>query len=395
MSRATAQSLDITSQLKAEWQRSGINFRVMLVGESGLGKSTFTRALLRPYVPEEQLVEGEQLAQEARDPIRGRTDEITETIHQIENDGYPVEFTIVDCPGYGDALDSSTWINSMIDYLFTKFGAHYEASCAPASDGEAPALSPHSDGLVHVCLYFIAAHRLKGVDVEFMKRLERCVNLIPVIAKADTMTVNERDAFRREIFSQLRKSRVRIFELEGGGQSEERVGAGLGSTMPPPYAVCASEAGFREYPWGRLDIEDPVHSDLSLLRRALFTSSMLAAKRRSLALYEAAYAGGRRQAERLSQKRQMRALRHERMLGRLMMLAVGAGGLGVLGSRLRPELSATASRRLQRAARTIGRSARDVFGRVPWKQMALAGMEATGRLINRGWDRALKAAAKE
>ena len=125
MSRATAQSLDITSQLKAEWQRSGINFRVMLVGESGLGKSTFTRALLRPYVPEEQLVEGEQLAQEARDPIRGRTDEITETIHQIENDGYPVEFTIVDCPGYGDALDSSTWINSMIDYLFTKFGAHY------------------------------------------------------------------------------------------------------------------------------------------------------------------------------------------------------------------------------------------------------------------------------
>ena len=175
-----------------------------------------------------------------------------------------------------------------------------------------------------------------------MKRLERYVNLIPVIAKADTMTVNERDAFRREILSQLRKSRVRIFELEGGGQSEERVGAGLGSTMLPPYAICASEAGFREYPWGRLDIEDPVHSDLSLLRRALFTSSMLAAKRRSLALYEAAYAGGRRQAERLSQKRQMRALRHERMLGRLMMLAVGASGLGVLGSRLRPELSATA-----------------------------------------------------
>ena len=227
MSRATALSLDITSQLKAEWQRSGINFRVMLVGESGLGKSTFTRALLRPYVPEEQLVEGEQLAQEARDPIRGRTDEITETIHQIENDGYPVEFTIVDCPGYGDALDSSTWINSMIDYLFTKFGAHYEASCAPASDGEAPALSPHSDGLVHVCLYFIAAHRLKGVDVEFMKRLERCVNLIPVIAKADTMTVNERDAFRREILSQLRKSRVRIFELEGGGSQRSVWARGL------------------------------------------------------------------------------------------------------------------------------------------------------------------------
>lgn len=95
----SVQSLDITSQLKAEWQRSGINFRVMLVGESGLGKSTFTRALFRPYVPEQQLADGEHLAQQARDPIRGRTNEITEIVHQIENDGYPVEFTIVDCPG--------------------------------------------------------------------------------------------------------------------------------------------------------------------------------------------------------------------------------------------------------------------------------------------------------
>ena len=28
------------------------------------------------------------------------------------------------------------------------------------------------DGLVHCCLYFIAAHRLKGVDLEFMRRLQ-------------------------------------------------------------------------------------------------------------------------------------------------------------------------------------------------------------------------------
>ena len=41
------------------------------------------------------------------------------------------------------------------------------------------------------------AHRLKGVDVEFIKRLEPYVNVVPVIAKSDTMTLAERDAFRR------------------------------------------------------------------------------------------------------------------------------------------------------------------------------------------------------
>ena len=40
--------------------------------------------------------------------------------------------------------------------------------------------------MVHVCLYFIAAHRLKGIDLEFMHRLEPYVNLVPVIATTVT-----------------------------------------------------------------------------------------------------------------------------------------------------------------------------------------------------------------
>eukprot|EP00967_Tisochrysis_lutea_P023503 scaffold26942_cov27-Tisochrysis_lutea.AAC.2 len=58
------------------------------------------------------------------------------------------------------------------------------------------------------------ACRLKGVDIEFMRRLQPYVNLIPVIAKADTMTVAERDAFRRLILSELKAKGVKIFELE-------------------------------------------------------------------------------------------------------------------------------------------------------------------------------------
>ena len=236
----------------------------MLVGESGLGKTTFTRALFRPFMPEKH---GKR---PMRDPIRGRTPEIEETKHKVENDGYPVEFTVVDCPGFGDALDSTASIDKICDYVTSRFARYYEASSASHEGG-----SFARDELVHVCLYFISAHRLKGVDLEFMRRLNKMVNLVPVIAKADTMTVGERDSFRRLIASELRACGVKVFEL-GPPHPADADGAGprLGTTRPPPFAVSASEDGVREYPWGTCRVEDPAHSDLSLLRRLLSAAGL-------------------------------------------------------------------------------------------------------------------------
>ncbi len=49
---------------------------------------------------------------------------------------------------------------------------------------------PVQDTRVHACLYFIApsGHGLKPLDVEFMRKLQDKVNIIPVIGKADTLT---------------------------------------------------------------------------------------------------------------------------------------------------------------------------------------------------------------
>ena len=75
-------SLFITSQLQHEWKRSGLSFKVMIVGESGLGKTTFTRALLRPYVPEHLLDDTPNAVDTG--PIRSCTTEITESVHRVE-----------------------------------------------------------------------------------------------------------------------------------------------------------------------------------------------------------------------------------------------------------------------------------------------------------------------
>ena len=43
--------------------------------------------------------------------------------------------------------------------------------------------------------------RLKPLDILVMKHLDKCVNVIPVIAKADTLTLEEREAFKQRVWN--------------------------------------------------------------------------------------------------------------------------------------------------------------------------------------------------
>lgn len=41
--------------------------------------------------------------------------------------------------------------------------------------------------------------RLRPLDLEFMRRLSKIVNVVPVIAKADTLTLEERAEFKQRV----------------------------------------------------------------------------------------------------------------------------------------------------------------------------------------------------
>jgi hypothetical protein len=57
------------------------------------------------------------------------------------------------------------------------------------------------DTRIHCCLYFInpTGHALRAIDVIVMKKLSEVVNVVPVIAKADSLTLEERDAFKQKV----------------------------------------------------------------------------------------------------------------------------------------------------------------------------------------------------
>lgn len=54
---------------------------------------------------------------------------------------------------------------------------------------------------VHACLYFIrpTGHTLKPLDIEVMKKLCTRVNLIPVVAKADTLSPTDLFKFKTRV----------------------------------------------------------------------------------------------------------------------------------------------------------------------------------------------------
>ncbi len=54
---------------------------------------------------------------------------------------------------------------------------------------------------------------LQSLDIEFMKRLHDRVNIIPVIAKADTLTSDELPLFKKSIMQDIINEKLKLYEF--------------------------------------------------------------------------------------------------------------------------------------------------------------------------------------
>ena len=87
-------------------------------------------------------------------------------------------------------------LDNFRDYVERQFDAYLTGETRVNRLGQ-----KSSDTRVHACLYFISpvGHGLKPLDLEFMKMLQDSINIIPVIAKADTFTVKEQNVFKHNV----------------------------------------------------------------------------------------------------------------------------------------------------------------------------------------------------
>lgn len=112
----------------------------------------------------------------------------------LEENGVKLKLTCIDTPGFGDFVNNEDSWRPILDNIESRFDAYLEQENRVNRKNVV-------DTRVHACIYFIAptGHSLKPLDIEFMKRLGTKVNLIPFIAKSDTLTDDELVAFKQRV----------------------------------------------------------------------------------------------------------------------------------------------------------------------------------------------------
>ena len=112
---------------------------------------------------------------------------------------------------------------------------------------------------MHACLYFITpnGHGLKSIDLVCMKKLDTKVNIIPIIAKADTINKTELTKFKTKIMSELVNNGVQIYQFPTEEESVAETNKQMNGVLP--FAVVGSNdfvkvgnknVRARQYPWG-------------------------------------------------------------------------------------------------------------------------------------------------
>lgn len=102
--------------------------------------------------------------------------------------------TVIDTPGFGDYVNNRDSWQPIIEFLDDQHESYMLQE-------QQPRRTEKIDLRVHTCLYFIrpTGHTLKPLDIEVMKRLCTRVNLIPVVAKADTLSPVDLAKFKQRV----------------------------------------------------------------------------------------------------------------------------------------------------------------------------------------------------
>ncbi|KAJ2984780.1 hypothetical protein NUW58_g5879 [Xylaria curta] len=266
------------ANLPNQWHRKsvrkGFNFNVMVVGESGLGKSTLVNTLFNTslYPPKDR--KGPSL------DIIPKTVSIQSISADIEEAGVRLRLTVVDTPGFGDFVNNDESWRPIVDNIEQRYDAYLDA------ENKVNRMNI-VDNRIHACVFFIqpTGHSLKPLDIEVMRRLHTKVNLIPVIAKSDTLTDEEITSFKSRILADIKHHGIQIFEGPRYELDDDETIAENNEIMSKvPFAVVGSndevtnadgrQVRGRRYPWGIIEVDNEEHCDFVKLRQMLIRTHM-------------------------------------------------------------------------------------------------------------------------
>ncbi|XP_040186085.1 septin-9 isoform X1 [Rana temporaria] len=262
----------ILEQMRKKAMKQGFELNIMVVGQSGLGKSTLINTLFKSKVSRKSV----QPTAEERIP---KTIEIKSITHEIEEKGVRMKLTVIDTPGFGDHINNENCWMPIMKFINDQYEKYLQEEVNINRKKRIP------DTRVHCCIYFIPAtgHSLRPLDIEFMRRLSKVVNIVPVIAKADTLTLEERDYFKQRIRQDLQNNGIDIYpQKEFDEDAEDRLVNEKIREMIP-FAVVGSDQEYqingrrilgRKTKWGTIEVENIGHCEFAHLRDLLIRTHM-------------------------------------------------------------------------------------------------------------------------
>ncbi|XP_077183750.1 septin-9 isoform X3 [Paroedura picta] len=262
----------ILEQMRRKAMKQGFEFNIMVVGQSGLGKSTLINTLFKSKISRKSV----QPTSEERIP---KTIEIKSITHDIEEKGVRMKLTVIDTPGFGDHINNENCWQPIMKFINDQYEKYLQEELNINRKKRIP------DTRVHCCIYFIPAtgHSLRPLDIEFMRRLSKVVNIVPVIAKADTLTLEERDYFKQRITADLVANGIDVYpQKQFDEDSEDRLINEKFREMIP-FAVVGSDQEYqingrrilgRKTKWGTIEVENTTHCEFAYLRDLLIRTHM-------------------------------------------------------------------------------------------------------------------------
>jgi len=236
------------------------------IGETGVGKSTLADSLFNTSFDSSA-----ESHTEAGVRLKAHT-------YELQESNVNLKLTLVDTVGYGDQINKQDSFGSIVDYIDSQFEAYLQEELKIKRN-----LPGYHDTRVHVCLYFITpnGHGLKSIDLVCMKKLDQKVNIIPIIAKADTINKAELAKFKSKIMNELKSNGVSIYQFPLDDETVAE--ANKENNQHLPFAVVGSnefvkvgskEVRARQYPWGVVQVENENHCDFTKLREMLIRTNM-------------------------------------------------------------------------------------------------------------------------
>lgn len=113
-----------------------------------------------------------------------------------------------------------------------------------------------------------------------MRSLGKRVNILPLIAKSDSLSSSEMHAYKKRIMEDIDRYHIPIycFPYDPEHDDQETIQENTELRCMLPFSVIGAEDEYqvdgrsvlgRKYPWGIVEIENPRHCDFSKLSQVL------------------------------------------------------------------------------------------------------------------------------